>query len=247
MKNRFGAERERSWMLRFHTQTGGSTLTAQQPLNNVVRVTLQALAAVLGGTQSLHTNSFDEALSLPTEQAVRVALRTQQIVAHESGVTHSVDPIGGSYYVEHLTDEIESRAREYLERISSMGGVIKAIETGFIKSEIEKSAYRYQKDIESGERTVVGVNRFTGEESKIPILRIDPAIEGDQRKRLAALKRARPAAKVRERLSALEAAAGGGDNLIPSLIEAARDRVTIGEMCDVLRQVYGTFEEAGDV
>jgi len=245
MKNRFGAQKEKSWMLRFHTQTGGSTLTAQQPLNNVVRVTLQALAAVLGGTQSLHTNSFDEALSLPTEEAVRLALRTQQIVAHESGVTNSVDPIGGSYYVEHLTDEIERRAREYLERISSMGGVIKAIEKGFIKGEIEKSAYRYQKDIERGERTVVGVNRFTGEEGEIPILRIDAAIEAAQRDRLSALKEARPAPAVRERLGALKDAAEGGDNVIPSMIEAARRRVTIGEMCDVLRQVYGTFEEAG--
>jgi len=245
MKNRFGAKKEKSWMLRFHTQTGGSTLTAQQPLNNIVRVTLQALAAVLGGTQSLHTNSFDEALSLPTEEAVRVALRTQQIVAHESGVTQTVDPLGGSYYLEHLTDEIERRAGEYLERIASMGGVIKAIERGFIKSEIEKSAYRHQQSVERGERTVVGVNRFTGEESKIPILRIDPAVEADQRQRLAALKQTRSAVAAKERLAALEAAAGGGDNLLPYMIEAARDRVTIGEMCDVLRRVYGTFEEAG--
>jgi methylmalonyl-CoA mutase N-terminal domain/subunit len=245
MKNRFGAEKAKSCMLRFHTQTGGSTLTAQQPLNNIVRVTLQAMAAVLGGTQSLHTNSFDEALSLPTEEAVRVALRTQQIVAHESGVTHTVDPLGGSYYVEHLTDEIERRAREYLEKISSMGGVIKAIEKGYIKSEIEKSAYRHQKEIESGERTVVGVNRFTGEERKIPILRIDPAIEAEQRRRLAALKQARSQPDAKKRLAALETAAEAGDNLMPFMIEAARDKVTIGEMCDVLRRVYGTFEEAG--
>ncbi len=245
IKNRFGAENEKSWMLRFHTQTAGSTLTAQQPLNNIVRVTLQALAAVLGGTQSLHTNSFDEALSLPTEEAVRVALRTQQIVAHESGVTRTVDPLGGSYYLEYLTDEIERRAREYLESIASMGGVIEAIERGFIKGEIEKSAYRHQQEVERGERTVVGVNRFTGEERKIPILRIDPAIEADQKRRLAALKQARSTVAVGKRLAALEAAAVGGDNLLPLMIEAARDMATIGEMCDVLRRVYGTFEEAG--
>jgi methylmalonyl-CoA mutase N-terminal domain/subunit len=244
MKNRFGARKPKSWMLRFHTQTGGSTLTAQQPLNNVVRVTLQALAAVLGGTQSLHTNSYDEALSLPTEQAVRVALRTQQIVAHESGVTGTVDPLGGSYYVEHLTDEIERAVREYLERIASMGGVIKAIEKGFIKREIEKSAYKHQKEVESGRRTVVGVNRYTGEESRIPILKIDPAIEADQKGRLAGLRRTRPAAPVEASLAALDAAAGRGDNLMPFMIEAARNMVTIGEMCEVLKRVYGTFEEA---
>jgi methylmalonyl-CoA mutase N-terminal domain/subunit len=246
MKNRFGAEKERSWMLRFHTQTAGSTLTAQQPLNNVVRVTLQALAAVLGGTQSLHTNSFDEALSLPTEEAVRVALRTQQIVAHESGVTRTVDPLGGACYVEHLTDEIERRAREYLDRLETMGGVIKAIESGFIKHEIEKSAYRHQQEVESGKRTVVGVNRFTGEEGETRILRIDPAIEEDQKKRLAVLKRDRSAVRVEKSLETLEAAARDGGNLLPGMIEAAANRVTIGEMCNVLRQVYGTFEEAGE-
>jgi methylmalonyl-CoA mutase N-terminal domain/subunit len=232
-------------MLRFHTQTAGSTLTAQQPLNNVVRVTLQALAAVLGGTQSLHTNSFDEALSLPTEEAVRVALRTQQIIAHESGVVQTVDPLGGSYYLEHLTGEVERRAREYLERIESMGGVIKAIEKGFIKQEIEKSAYAYQKEVESGKRAVVGVNRFTGEERKMPILRIDPAIEEDQKDRLTALRKNRSWAPAERSLELLEKAARAGENLLPPMIEAARNKVTIGEMCNVLRKVYGTFEEAG--
>jgi methylmalonyl-CoA mutase N-terminal domain/subunit len=244
MKNRFGARNQRSWMLRFHTQTAGSALTAQQPLNNIIRVTLQALAAVLGGTQSLHTNSFDEALSLPTEEAVRVALRTQQIIAHESGVAGTADPAGGSYFIEHLTDEIERRAREYIERIDAMGGVIKAIETGFLKQEIENSAWHYQKDVEDGRRIVVGLNRFTGEERRIPIFKVDQAIEEGQRRRLALLKQNRPPAPVKQSLKALESAARGGDNLLPLLIEAARNRATIGEMCDVLRDVYGTFEEA---
>jgi methylmalonyl-CoA mutase N-terminal domain/subunit len=177
---------------------------------------------------------------------VRVALRTQQIVAHESGVTQTVDPLGGAYYLEHLTDEIERLAREYLDRLESMGGVIKAIESGFIKQEIEKSAYRYQKEVESGNRTVVGVNRFTGEEGKTRILRIDPAIEEDQKKRLGALKRKRSSEQVEKSLETLEAAARGGDNLLPGMIEAAANRVTIGEMCHVLRQVFGTFEEAGE-
>jgi methylmalonyl-CoA mutase N-terminal domain/subunit len=244
MKNRFGAKKAKSCMLRFHTQTAGSSLTAQQPLNNVVRVTLQALAAVLGGTQSLHTNSFDEALSLPTEEAVRVALRTQQIVAYESGVTGTVDPLGGSYYIEHLTGEIERRAREYLETIESMGGVIKAIEKGFIKKEIEKSAWEYQNDMESGKRTVVGVNRFKGEEKRIPILKIDPAIEESQLKSLARLKQSREDAPVKRSLADLESAARKGANLLPVMIEAAANRVTIGEMCKVLKTVYGSFEEA---
>jgi methylmalonyl-CoA mutase N-terminal domain/subunit len=245
MRDRFGARNERSRMLRFHTQTGGSTLTAQQPLNNVVRVTLQALAAVLGGTQSLHTNSFDEALSLPTEEAVRVALRTQQIIAHESGVTDTVDPLGGSYFIEYLTDRIETGTREYLDRIDAMGGVIKAIETGYMKQEIERSAYQYQKDVESGQSVVVGVNRYTGEERRPPILKVDPAAEEGQKRRLAALKRSRRQSAVAESLKRLEIAAAKGENLLPPMIAAAGSRATLGEMCDVLRQVYGTFEEAG--
>jgi methylmalonyl-CoA mutase N-terminal domain/subunit len=243
MRNRFGARNPRSWMLRFHTQTAGSTLTAQQPLNNVVRVALQALAAVLGGTQSLHTNSFDEALSLPTEEAVRVALRTQQIIAHESGATRTVDPLGGSYYIEYLTEEIERRARAYLDRIEAMGGVIKAIETGFMKDEIEKSAWAYQREVESGKRTVVGLNRFSGEERGIRILRIDPAVEDEQRKRLALLRKRREERGVARSLAALESSARRGDNLLPLLIEAARSKATLGEICDVLRGVFGTFEE----
>jgi methylmalonyl-CoA mutase N-terminal domain/subunit len=243
VRDRFGAKRERSCMLRFHTQTAGSMLTAQQPLNNIVRVTLQALAAVLGGTQSLHTNSFDEALSLPTEHAVKVALRTQQVIAHESGVTDSVDPVGGAYMIEYLTDEIEQEARAYLERIEAMGGVIKAIETGFVKREIEKSAYDYQKAVEAGARTVVGVNDFVSEEEQPSILRIDPAVEQDQRRRLAGSKSGRSASKVAGSLATVEAAARKGENLLDPLIEAAQNKVTLGEICDVLRGVYGTFRE----
>jgi methylmalonyl-CoA mutase N-terminal domain/subunit len=243
LKDRFGAKKAKSWMLRFHTQTAGSMLTAQQPLNNIVRVTLQALAAVLGGTQSLHTNSFDEALSLPTEQAVKVALRTQQIIAHESGVSDSVDPLGGAYLIEHLTEKIEEHARTYIDQIESMGGVIKAIETGFIKREIEKSAYEYQKAIEAGDHIVVGVNEFVGEEEEIPLLKIDPAVEQDQKRRLAEFKQRRSSPAVAESLKAVESAAHGGDNLLEPIIGAARNKATLGEICDVLRSVFGTFEE----
>jgi methylmalonyl-CoA mutase N-terminal domain/subunit len=245
VRERFGARNKRSWMLRFHTQTGGSTLTAQQPLNNIVRVTLQALAAVLGGTQSLHTNSFDEALSLPAEQAVRVALRTQQIIAYESGVTDTVDPLGGAYFIENLTDEIEEAAKGYIDRIQSMGGVIKAIETGFMKREIEASAYDYQRSIEAGQRVVVGVNKFSGEEEQPPTMRIDPATEREQKSRLSALKNSRSSAAVSKCLDSIESAAREGDNLLEPIIEAAKNRVTLQEMCDALRRVYGTFEEAG--
>jgi methylmalonyl-CoA mutase N-terminal domain/subunit len=243
VRDRFKAKDERSCMLRFHTQTAGSMLTAQQPLNNIVRVTLQALAAVLGGTQSLHTNSFDEALSLPAEHAVKVALRTQQIIAHESGVTASVDPLGGAYMIEYLTDKIEQEAKAYIERIESMGGVIKAIETGYMKREIERSAYEYQKAVESGKQVVVGVNRFVGEEEQPPILKIDPAVERDQKRRLAELKSGRPAPKVAGSLRKVEAAARKGENLLDPIIEAAQNKATLGEICDVLRNVYGTFEE----
>ncbi len=245
MKDNFGAKKKKSRMLRFHTQTGGSTLTAQQPMNNIIRVTLQALAAVLGGTQSLHTNSFDEALSLPTEQAAKTALRTQQVIAYESAVTDSADPLGGSYLVEYLTDEIEKAAQEYMERIEAMGGVIRAIETGFMKREIEKSAYEYQKAIEREESVVVGVNRFTGEEEKPPILKVNRSVETDQIKRLSELKKTRSSEDVTKCLSKLEAAAHAGENLMPVIIEAAKARATIGEICDVLRRIYGTFEEAG--
>jgi methylmalonyl-CoA mutase N-terminal domain/subunit len=218
-------------------------LTAQQPLNNIIRVTLQALAAVLGGTQSLHTNSFDEALSLPTEEAVRVALRTQQVIAHESGVTDSVDPLGGAYLIEYLSGEIEKRSREYIEQIEAMGGVIKAIETGFIKGEIERSAYEYQKSIEAEDRVVIGVNRYQSEAVPLPILRIDPSVEMEQKRSLSALKAGRSSPGVAESLTAIEAAAKAGTNLMDPIIEAASARATLGEICDVLRKIYGTFEE----
>jgi len=243
MKQRFLAEDPRSCTLRFHTQTCGSTLTAQQPLNNIVRVALQALAAVLGGTQSLHTNSFDEALALPTEQAVRVALRTQQIMAHESRVTDSVDPLGGAYFIEYLTDEIEKRAGAYLDKIEAMGGVIRAIETGFIQQEIEKSAYAYQKSLDAKTNTVVGLNDFLGDDQPLQTLKIGAEVEEEQKARLRTLKQSRPQGAVAECLKAVEAAARDGANLLPPIIEATRNKATVGEICDVLRQAFGTFDE----
>ncbi|HEC83351.1 MAG TPA: methylmalonyl-CoA mutase, partial [Firmicutes bacterium] len=245
VQERFQPRNKRSCMMRFHTQTAGSTLTAQQPLNNIIRVTLQALAAVLGGTQSLHTNSFDEALSLPTEHAVRVALRTQQIIAYESGVADSADPLGGSYLIEYLTDEIEKRARAYIDRIAEIGGVIKAIETGYIKQEIERSAYEYQKRVESEETTVVGVNRFTEEHQEPVIFKVDPAVEHEQRQRLASVKASRSQSLVNKSLQAVKRAALDGANLVEPIIDAARNKATLGEICNVLREVYGTFEEGG--
>jgi methylmalonyl-CoA mutase N-terminal domain/subunit len=242
LKERFRARNPKSWLLRFHTQTGGCTLTAQQPLNNVVRVTLQALAAALGGTQSLHTNSFDEALSLPSEEAVRVALRTQQIIAHESGVADSADPLGGSYLIEYLTAEIEKRVLEYLGKIEEQGGVIAAIKNGYINREIERSAYEYQMEVESRRSVVVGVNEFKGEEADIPIFRVDPALESEQKKRLATLKKARPAGPVEDALRALGDAARGGRNTLEPILAAVKSKCTLGEVCDVLREVYGTYE-----
>ena len=244
VRERFGAENPRSWLLRFHTQTGGCTLTAQQPLNNVVRVALQALAGVLGGTQSLHTNSFDEALSLPTEEAVRVALRTQQIIAYESGVADSVDPLGGSYLLEHLTAEIEKRVLEYFGKIEQQGGVIAAIKNGYINREIEHSAYEYQMEVERKRSVVVGVNEFTGEEAAIPIFRVDPALEIEQKKKLGALKKSRPAGEVAVALRALEDAARQGENTLEPTLAAVKSKCTLGEICDVLRDVYGTYEGA---
>jgi methylmalonyl-CoA mutase N-terminal domain/subunit len=241
LKERFKAQNPRSWLLRFHTQTGGCALTAQQPLNNVVRVTLQALAAVLGGTQSLHTNSFDEALSLPTEEAVRVALRTQQIIAHESGVADSVDPLGGAYFVEYLTAEMEKRVLEYLGRIEEQGGVIAAIKNGYINREIERSAYEFQMEVESKRSIVVGVNEFTGEEADIPIFRVDPSLEAGQRKKVAALRKNRSAGDVAVGLRALEDAAGKGENTLEPILAAVKSKCTLGEICDVLRDVYGTY------
>jgi methylmalonyl-CoA mutase N-terminal domain/subunit len=245
MRERFGAQDPRSWMLRFHTQTGGSTLTAQQPENNVVRVALQALAAVLGGTQSLHTNSMDEALALPTESAVRVALRTQQIIAHESGAADTVDPLGGSYAVESLTDEIERRATDIIARIDEMGGALRAIELGYVQNEIQEAAYRYQQALERGEQTVVGVNDFVQEQAgSIERLQMDPTIEAQARARLAALRAGRDAGKVSELLTRLEAAARGRDNLMPLFVAAVESSMTVGEICRTLRDVWGEYRPA---
>ncbi len=243
MRERFGAKKPRSWQLRFHTQTGGSTLTAQQPENNIVRVTLQALAAVLGGTQSLHTNSMDEALWLPTEQSARIALRTQQIIAYESGVADTVDPLAGSYFVEYLTDEIERRAQTYLTRIDEMGGALVAIERGYIQREIQESAYRYQRAVERGEQIVVGVNAFTIEEERrdLEALKVDPAIEAEQRRRLAALRARRDNTRVAEILARIEQAARGSENLMPLFIEAVERYATLGEIVEVLRRVWGEY------
>jgi methylmalonyl-CoA mutase N-terminal domain/subunit len=243
MRERFGAKNPASWMLRFHTQTAGCTLTAQQPLNNIIRVTIQALAAVLGGTQSLHTNSYDEALALPSEEAVRIALRTQQIIAHESGVTDTVDPLAGSYYVESLTREIEEKAEDYIKRIDAMGGAIRAIESGYIQREIMESAYRYQKEIEARERIVVGVNEYVIEEEKraLKLLKVDPAVRDRQIARLQEVRRRRDNVRVRELLAKLEEAARGSDNLMPVILECVEAYATLGEICDVLRKVFGEY------
>lgn len=242
MRDQFGAKDPRSWMLRFHTQTGGSTLTAQQPENNVVRVALQALAAVMGGTQSLHTNGMDEALALPTENAVRVALRTQQIIAHESGVADTVDPLAGSYVIESLTDEIERRALEYIQRIDAAGGALRAIEQGYIQNEIQDAAYHYQQAVEAKTHIVVGVNEFTSEHSPtIDQLKIDPAIEHQARARLARLRASRDATKVSELLTQLETAARGQENLLPLFIVCVENSLTVGEICRVLRGVWGEY------
>jgi methylmalonyl-CoA mutase N-terminal domain/subunit len=240
MRERFGAKDPKSWQLRFHTQTGGSTLTAQQPMNNVARVTIQALAAVLGGTQSLHTNSMDEALALPTENAVQVALRTQQIIAFESGVADTVDPLAGSYFVEALTDEVEARARAYIQRIDDLGGALKAIERGYIQGEIQDAAYAYQQAVERDQQVVVGLNRFTaGEGPSIATLRVDPAIEKRQVARLAALRQKRDNGKVSELLTQIERAARGADPLMPLFVAAVEHEITLGEICRVLRDVFG--------
>ena len=244
MKERFGARDPRSMMLRFHTQTAGSSLTAQQPDVNLVRVALQALSAVLGGTQSLHTNSRDEALALPTEESAALALRTQQIIAHETGVTRTADPLGGSYYIEELTDSIERGAREYIERIDRMGGALRAIETRFVQSEIQNSAYEFQRAVEQGERTIVGVNRFRMDEPRPPVtFRLDPALEREQVERLRALRASRDAGRVAARLEALECAARGDDNLMPLIVDAAEAYATVGEISDRLRKVFGEYRE----
>ena len=244
MREEFGAKNPRSWMLRFHTQTAGCSLTAQQPYNNIIRVTIQALAAVLGGTQSLHTNSLDEALSLPTEEAVRIALRTQQIIAEESGVANTPDPLGGSYFVEALTNQMEQGVWDYFRRIDELGGVIPAIEQGFFQREIADAAYEYQRRVESGEQIIVGVNAYTiEEETPIPILKIGPEIEAKQRERVARVRRERNNAQVRQALARVREAAAGTENLVPPILDAVRAYATLGEIVDELRAVFGEYEE----
>ena len=243
MRDDFGARDSRSWRLRFHTQTGGSTLTAQQPVNNVVRVTLQALAAVLGGTQSLHTNSMDEALSLPTEEAVQVALRTQQILAHETGIADTVDPLGGAYAIEALTDAIERQARDYLQRIAEMGGALAAVENGFMQREIQEAAYQAQRELETGESVVVGVNRFASQQAaKLPRLKIDASIEQAQRQRLVELRARRDAPAAEQALERLTRAVAAGDNLIPLFIDCLNADLTLGEICGRLRVLWGEYQ-----
>jgi methylmalonyl-CoA mutase, N-terminal domain len=245
LRERFGARNDRSLLMRFHTQTAGVSLTAQQPEVNIVRTALEALAAVLGGTQSLHTNSFDEALALPTEEAARLALRTQQVIAHESGVVAAIDPLGGSYHVEELTSMLEAQAYEYFDRIEKLGGVIPAIKDNFFQREIAEASFRYQAEVESGKRVVVGVNRYLlDDEEQIPILKIDPALETKQIERLQGVRSRRDSAAVEARLAALkDAAARDGVNLMPLIVDAARDYVTLGEMCDALREEWGVWRE----
>ena len=246
MKDRFGAKNPRSMMLRTHSQTAGVSLTAQQPMNNVVRTTIQALAAVLGGTQSLHTNSLDETYALPTEEAVRIALRTQQIIAHESGVTNTVDPFGGSWFVESLTNEIEKGAQGYIRKIDEMGGMLKAIDRGYPQKEIAESAFRYQQQVERKEKIIVGVNDFVMEgEPPIEILKISPAVERRQVTRLRALKARRNAKKVSERLAELKRACEGEGNIMPHVLNGVRDLVTVGEICQTFREVFGTYRDPG--
>lgn len=245
MRDRFGATNPRAMAMRFHTQTGGSTLTAQQPENNIVRVTIQALSAILGGTQSLHTNSMDEALALPTEHAVQIALRTQQIIAHESGVADTVDPLAGSYLIETLTDEIEARASEYIRRIDDMGGALAAIDEGFINLEINDAAYDYQQAIEANDQIIVGVNEYqTDEQSaeRIELLRVDPAIEHNRRDQMAQLRAERDEAEVHALMGRIESVARTSENLMPLFIEAVEHEVTLGEICRVLRDVFGEYQ-----
>jgi methylmalonyl-CoA mutase N-terminal domain/subunit len=244
LREKYGAKNPRSWLMRFHTQTAGVSLTAQQPEVNLIRTAIEALAAVLGGTQSLHTNSFDEALALPTEHAVRLALRTQQVIAHETGVVNTIDPLGGSYYVEHLTNELERQAYEYFERIEQLGGVVAAIEENFFQREIAEASYRYQSEVEAKQRIVVGVNGYELEdEQPIEILRVDPALELEQVERVRALRGRRDSATVEAALSRLRQDAAGDRNLMPAILDAARDYVTMGEMCDTLREVWGIWRE----
>jgi len=245
LKERYGARNPRSWLMRFHTQTAGVSLTAQQPEVNIVRTALEALAAVLGGTQSLHTNSFDEALALPTENAVRLALRTQQVIAHETGVVNTIDPLGGSYYLEDLTNRLETEAYDYFDRIAKLGGVVEAVKQNFQQREIAEASFRYQAEVEAKQRIVVGVNRYgLDDEPELEILRIDPALEGKQVKRVKALRDRRDSAAVESSLAALKEASLKQDmNLMPLIVEASRAYVTLGEMCDALRETWGTWRE----
>jgi len=243
LKETYGAKKPESMRLRFHTQTAGVSLTAQQPLNNIVRTAIEALAGVLGGTQSLHTNSFDEALALPTEEAVRVALRTQQIISHETGVTNTADPLGGSYFVEALTDELEAEAYDYFRRIDEFGGMVEAVRQNFPQREIGEAAFTFQRELDDGERTIVGVNRYQHEEEEVPLLHIDPALEQVQVERLKKTKSERDSAEVEATLAELKRAAEGDTNLMYPIIECARARVTEGEMIEAMQEVFGTYTE----
>jgi methylmalonyl-CoA mutase N-terminal domain/subunit len=246
MKERFGAKDRKSLILKTHAQTAGASLTAQQPLNNIARVTIQALAAVLGGTQSLHTNSMDETLALPTEEAVTVALRTQQIIAEESGVVNSIDPFGGSYVIESMTDTMEKEAYAYIEKIDELGGIIKAIETGYPQKEIADAAYKYQRELDAGIKTIVGVNKYTSEQDvTIPTLKIEDTVETGQSEKLRELKRKRNNKAVQSKLRDIVTAARRGDNLMPYIIEAVSEYATLGEICDIFREVYGVYRDPG--
>jgi methylmalonyl-CoA mutase N-terminal domain/subunit len=243
MRERFGAKNPRSWALRFHSQTAGCSLTAQQPYNNVVRTAIQALAAVMGGTQSLHTNSLDEAWALPTEFAATLALRTQQIIAYESGVTNTVDPLGGSYFVESLTNEVEQGAREYIRKIDALGGMVAAIERSYPQREIAEASYRYQQAVDRKEKIVVGVNDYVTEEQPIEVLQIDENVALRQEDRLRRLRAERSSEEVHRRLERLRNAAEGAENLMPHIYEAVKAYATLGEICDALRTVFGAYEE----
>jgi methylmalonyl-CoA mutase N-terminal domain/subunit len=248
MRDRFGAKNERSMMLRFHTQTAGSTLTAQQPDNNVVRTTLEALAAVLGGTQSLHTNAKDEAIALPTEESALLALRTQQVIAYESGVTVEPDPLGGSRYVERLTDELDAKAREYLHKLDNLGGMLKAIESGYVYKEIYRAAYEHQKAVERKEKIIVGVNEFVSEKKlTLKMQKTDPKLEPRRRRGLATLRKKRNRAKVEKCLATLEKAAKGSENLMPIIVDSVRNYVTVGEICKVLRGTFGEYRPSHSI
>jgi methylmalonyl-CoA mutase N-terminal domain/subunit len=242
-RERYGAGEARSWALRFHTQTAGCSLTAQQPYNNVVRTAIQALAAVLGGTQSLHTNSLDEAWALPTEFAATLALRTQQVLAHESGVTNTVDPLGGSYFVESLTSEVERGAWDYIDKIDSLGGMVAAIERGYPQREIAEASYRYQMAVDQKEKIIVGVNAYTGQDQPIDILKIDESVARRQKERLGKVRAERSTEEVSRKLNSLRRAAEGNENLMPPIYEAVKAYATLGEICDAMRDIFGTYEE----